>query len=215
MISEAEKEINDAHYASAPELVRKFCPTRIMDRYSWDILDELLDVQVHRLIPQAVELIRTRVPAFAHAAPGDLSTKMALGLETTSGFEAMMQLNPSSRTNISLRLIVSINFWLKNLEDGSQTLSREEQVVSTGGEVIIHEMVHAFMCDYNRRSMATSFTVDMADGELVYYTEDSEAISREELNAKQAAELFPEWFMEGSANLLAGCYPFQQERMAV
>ena len=211
MISQAQNEVNEAHYAAAPERVKKYCPTRIMDWFPWDVLDEFLELLENRLVPQAVQLIRERVPAFAHAAPDELTTEMGLGLGNGDGLAAAIQVNPSTRTNISLKLYVYIDPWLKTLEDGSRVLSRDESAVSASNSLIVHEMVHAFMSDYNRRGMATPFTVDMVDSGMVFYTEDAEAITREELIAKQAVELFPEWFMEGCAELLSGGYFYQYE----
>ena len=210
VISATVKEINDAHFASASDLVKKFCTTSNMSSYPLDLLDEYLDLVVNRLIPQAALLIRSRVPAFRDAAPGALSTDLGVGISTTSassaGIIAQLQAIPSDRTTAGMQMYLYIKFWLKTAEDGTAALDRDDSAVGENNLTVIHETVHAFMHDYNRNGMVSLCTYNYVDGQLIFVTEDAGRLTNEEKEAKDAILLFPVWFMEGTATLLEGNY---------
>ena len=213
-ISDATNELREAYFAGAPELVKTFCTANIMTSYPLDLLNEFLELVVYHLVPQAVRLIKARVSAFAHTDAGDLTGKISMGMGKGEYLAAALQAIPTSRTNIALQLYIYLNSWLKTLEDGSLVLNREETAAAINNGVIVHEMVHAFMFDYNRRGMALPFVYDYVDGKTVYFTADTEdGMTSNELNERKDREIFPEWFIEGTANLLSGEYYSQYDNL--
>ena len=81
-----------------PNYCNTFCTNKTMTSCPLDPLNDFLDLEECRLVPQAVQLIKARVPVFARADADDLSDKMILGLGTDNYIPATPEGVPSSET---------------------------------------------------------------------------------------------------------------------
>ena len=190
-ISAAKKKLADEYFSSASDLVKQFCTTSTMEKYSLETLDEFMDLVVNRLMPQSVRLITSRVPAFRNAPAGSLSEQIGLSIRTyKANVYAEVFRGIASDTAISLQIAVYLNDWLKKTEDG-YVLKRDNDTALQLNDVIPHELMHAFMFNYNQNGMA-----------LI----PPSSYSYDDMDAANDAMLYPVWFTEGAADLAAGNY---------
>ena len=62
LVLKAENELALEHFSDAPELVKIFCTTGLMERYPMDTLNDFLELTVHRPRSQRSPLPRSRPP---------------------------------------------------------------------------------------------------------------------------------------------------------
>ena len=91
-----------------PNYCNTFCTNKTMTSCPLDPLNDFPDLEECRLVPQAVQLIKARVPVFAREDADDLSDKMSLGLGTDNYIPATPERSsPSTATMPTARTSAS------------------------------------------------------------------------------------------------------------
>lgn len=214
-------------------LVDLYCAETARDVLSDDDLEYLIDLVLHRLQPQAVELLLNSFPAFRTAADnGQIGTRIGLyiyyqegdqdGLyEHESAPRAYAYVSGSSvdRGGVKYCYMMGIDVSDLLLKDEQGELVRDESsgkfilvrdanqgsAMVTFNNTIVHEMFHAFMDDYNRTGMEGC--TNLADTLL----DDSGNFRSPELADRYKALRFPTWFREGSASAVENNYMFRYQ----
>jgi hypothetical protein len=124
----------------------------MMEKYPLDTLDEFLDLALNRLIPQSVGLLVSRIPAFRNAPAGSFSSGIGLSISTSISNDtfAIAGIQPNGEYSIRMQITLYLEKWLEKTGDGGYVLRRDGQTAAELNHVIIHELFHCFMFDYNR-----------------------------------------------------------------
>ena len=186
----------------ASELVLTYCNKQIMDTYPLDFMEEFLDLFINRLEPQAVNLIRNRVPAFRDAPEQAFSDSTGLELSVGAYYPMSSIMTNSMESNLE---VVLPYFFARN-EEGEYGIASERKHLELNSSVI-HEMVHMFMYDYDRNGNTSIGIVD-EDGKRTvpgYGVIDSGTYWDIYYYYR-----YPDWFIEGTACLAAGRFAVEE-----
>ena len=194
------------------------CSNTALNKYDEDELAAFVNLIITSIQPQAVNLIRTRFPAFAAAAENDgLGEQLGLYVYRMygdkDGVEAHEEASPglmayvaydidrdeNEEAQLSYVLGINLYFFETTDENGQRHIDTSEQAVADMDNSIVHEMLHAFMYDRNRTgSIGTN---DPSD----YFGSVSS------LRKSMKIYAFPSWFEEGIASSVENVYQFRYE----
>ena len=207
-----------SQYTSAlPREVAIHCSESVMDVMEIGELAKLVEMVKYRAEPQAVELLRAGFPAFEEAARNNqLGTQIGLSIEYDDNNAPMakvicsIDVDDQGRLFFSYCLVVNA-FTLAerddagnlvwNPETGMLRLTTDPTSLDAFSCILTHEMMHAFMDDYNRSGM-----MGVIDPDMVYlpaYATEEDAAA---LLAHQQAVEFPKWFLEGTATAVENAF---------
>ena len=200
------------------EQLLSHCAENTLNKYGEDEMANLVDLIINCIQPQAVELIKNKFPAFAGAAEADeLGKEIGLYVyrmvgekdgvkahaETSSKALAYVSyhIDKDEEGDMQVGYILGVNtFYFQTRDkDGNLQIDKSEQAVSDLDNSIVHEMFHAFMCDYNRTG--TIGTPDPED-----YLQ-----SGKKLQETRDVYEFPHWFKEGIASAVENNYQYRYE----
>lgn len=185
------------------------CAKNTIDQYGEDEMASLVDLIINRIQPQAVNLIRTKFPAFAAAAQeGGLGEEIGLYVyrnrsdadddtyshknaspDVCAYTDSRVRLN-REKDEYQLEYLIGVNtkFFETVDEDGNYHIDTSEEKLTDLDHTLVHEMLHVFMYDYNRTG-----ATGMSD--ISVYVLNKYKYRREcEVNR------FPGWFEEGLAS---------------
>ncbi len=181
-----------------------------------DYLAWLSDRLMHCIVPQAVKKLM-QIPVFEQAAlEGQISRYTALGLtdSETNQFGAMFTcayVGPDGESirsidapqdNLAYRLLV-------NLAVCGQDTMRDDRRLIELEDTVLHEMMHAFMFDYNRNAMnGTDRT-----GRRVFARDEAGEYLLDEAGERISVNALPDWFAEGTATSVQAGYALRRREL--
>lgn len=186
-------------------------PEETLDYLGW-----LSDRLIHYILPHATEKLM-QIPVFAQAVEnGLISRYSALGLtyNDINQFGAMftcayvgpdgesIQTISDPQDSLAYRLLINLAIYGQDLQwDDQQMIALEDTV--------LHEMMHAFMFDYNRNAMngtdRTGRSLFALDGNGEYLREEDGGLIH--INA------LPDWFAEGVATSVQAGYALRRREL--
>ena len=202
--------------ASLPEELKKACDDRAGLYISQDDLEEFLDLIVNVIQPHAVNLIKDRIPAFQAAGDRELGKEVGLRICYSSPGTLGTTFNMESGADYRYK----VEFYANNFENGRDeehniTLNLDDKIYREGlACVVLHEDVHVFMNDFTRLGMQIDPGVE---GDIVYDDDGNYSIQYnipgyEPMTLDEYSDyhndymLYPDWFAEGTAQLICGFY---------
>ena len=181
-----------------------------------DYLAWLSDRVIHYIVPHGTEKLM-QIPVFEEAVrEGQISRYSALGLTDSerNQFGAMFTCayvgpdGESIRTiddpqdNLAYRLLINLVIYGRDTQWDDQRLTGLE-------DTIIHEMMHAFMFDYNRNAMnGTDRT-----GRRVFARDDAGEYLLDEAGDRISVNALPSWFAEGVATSVQAGYALRRREL--
>ena len=192
------------------------CAKTVKDVLSQEQLEHLVDLIINRIQPQACNLLRECFDAYDKAAKeGVLGTEISLyiyykngdndGKPEHKGFPGAMAYVAGDQfeymdDTIRYAYMIGVDAaeFCKVNEDGTVVLDESEKKMTDLDNTIVHEMMHAFMDDYNRIGMNGAAT-----------PEESTINWKAETYNKT---VFPTWFIEGIASSVENVYQFRYEQ---
>ena len=216
--TEEEPEQEEEETPLTREQLLAHCAGNTLNKYGEDEMADLVNLIITCIQPQAVALIKSKFPAFAEAAEEDALGK-EIGLYVyrmfgeKDGVKAhadassralayvSYHIDEDDKGRVQLGYILGLNtfYFQCRDEEGNLQIDRSEQAVSNLDNSIIHEMFHAFMCDYNRTG-----TIGTPDPEDYLH-------SGKELKDIRNVYEFPGWFKEGIASAVENNYQYRYE----
>ena len=210
-------------------VVEVYCAQTARDVLSDEDLQWLVELIVHYLEPQAVELLLDSFPAFREAADnGEIGKQIGLYVYyekgDNDGLPEHMDANSAlayvsqgvKRVDGDLKycymLAVDVDDLImrdadskpiRDAETGTYTLVREGPAMVTFRNTIVHELFHALMDDYNRTGMLG--VTRLQDREL----DASGSVTSDELYERWVKLRYPYWFVEGTASAVENVYAFR------
>ena len=195
------------------------CSSRVIRRFGEDQAADFVNLIINYIQPQAVRLIRNAFPAFTEASENDALGK-EIGLyvynitgdndgvpahESTSWYdmayvEAAVETDKDGRGHVSYVISLNTLYFQSQDTEGNSVIDTSEQAMSDLDNTIVHEMLHAFMYDYNRTG-----TLGTPDPNIYNSPEDYEKT--------KAVYGFPLWFSEGLASSVENVYQFRYEQL--
>ena len=200
-------------------LVDIYCSQTAKDALGDDQLQELVDLIVTSIEPQAVNLLIESFPCFEEAAENDaLGREIGLyiyyGAGDQDGIQEHENVSPGAYAYVlgsdALKENEGIYEYLicMDAESLSEADDMNQAVLDMDGQTRIqvdttfcHELFHAFMDDYNRVGMSGYTDFD------AYMFAPDEVITVEEGDRLIEEVLFPNWFIEGLAGCVGNIYP--------
>ena len=198
------------------------CTEAARNMVSTEDLAKLIEMTKYSIEPQAVELLQKGFPAFEEAARrNQLGTQIGLEIlydESETSLAAVAPeygLDDDDVYYYRYKIMVNTAFMAETDEDGNPVrdpetgklhLATDRKRIVEYCSTITHEMMHAFMDDYNRSGM--SGVIDPALTSLPAYAGEEEA---DAANAHFEAVGFPRWFTEGCATAVENEYAYRQE----
>lgn len=196
-----------------PELsdIDKYCSDSAKQNSNDAFLNYLIDLIKNKIEPQAVELLREKFPeSFGSAEPGkELSDEIGLyvyfktgelnGEACAPGALAFVTGDYDDDGKFIMAMGVDLSSFMKYNEATGEYYIPEDIGNGDGSTIydfentIVHEMLHAFMFDYNRYGMRIT-------------TADE---SGKPGGTKATGQAFTTWFMEGMATTVENCYQFR------
>ena len=211
-----------------PEIVSIHCAKTATDALDIKELAELVDMVKYRIQPQAVELLRKSFPAYEEAANnGQLGSQLGLYVYLDKGDDDGVPVHGAAgkgeaafvgayydkdeNNNTVYKYILAVNTRFLVMEDengnpimdektGKAKLKQKDTDLAELENTIIHEMMHAFMDDYNRTVM--SGTVDP----VLVTDPGTSGLAAEDEERFAVQSEFPTWFKEGLATSVENNY---------
>ncbi len=234
--SEAESEPSPAPApASKKSFVELYCADTAINRINNADLEKVANLIVNTLQPQAVNLLLESFPAFKEgAAKGEIGKDLGLYiyymngdkdglLEHETAFPDMAFVMSSANQfdgelKYSYFLGVNIAYFVETDKDykaiidkdtGKMSLCFEGEQYKNLNNTMIHEMLHAFMSDYNRtgESGASKLEELILDENLEPIHPDAVIIDR--------VLHYPWWFIEGLASSVENNYELRVDDFRV
>lgn len=216
---------------TTPTLVDIYCSQTAKDALSNEDLEWLIDLILHRLEPQAVNLLLSKFPSFGEAAArGEISTQIGLYIYFEKGdddgkyehgtapdtvayaLSATSEIDGSPKFCHMLGLdtlaLVRKNNAGEPIRDpstGKFTLLREGSSLTSLQNTIVHELFHAIMADYNRTGMTG--TNDLEDIRV----DATGNYAHPDRFSRMALIEYPRWFLEGSATAVENVYQYHYD----
>ena len=213
----------DAYYAltedrraAVPEELKAACEDRACLYIRQDDLEELLNDIVNVIQPHAVNLIKDNFPAFQAAGERELGRELGLRICYTSKDAAAKTFNRGSGSEYRY----SVEYYADCFESGrdedhaivlelDSKESREALAIT-----VLHENVHVFMNDFTRLGMKQDTAAeriieqdDAGNYSVRYVLPGYEPMTMDEFSDYEMKyRAYPVWFIEGTAQLIAGFY---------
>ena len=203
------------------EQLLKHVSPRAVNTFGEDAMADLVDLIINSIEPQAVYLLRTKFPAFDEAAAGDeLGKEIGLYVyrligdrDTPAHRAASSDTLAYAGYNISragdgggqLGYIIGLNtYYFEGRDENGRrngTVDTSEQSVADMDNTLLHELLHAFMYDYNRTG-----SIGMPDPADAFLTKAKQDQIKE-------IYAFPTWFEEGLASTVENAYQYHYDSM--
>lgn len=198
-----------------PEEVRAHCDENTCLFVDTEGLTDLIDTLKNVVQPQAINLLRERMPVIANAMENEMSKETGLQIvydnKTTDAATDARRVGDE----LSTRIQVSTGAFTDGTENGVDLISFGDKLDRLA-DIILHEDIHLFMHDYNRNGARPDvsafehhYDIDYDTWTLVeYYTVDGTDIvmTTDEYLANLKALYYPAWMQEGTAMLITGFY---------
>lgn len=200
-------------------LVDVYCSQSAKDALGYDQLQDLVELIVTSIEPQAVNLLVERFPCFKQAAADDaLGRQIGLYIYYGTGDQDGIEEHENALSDAyayvdgysEVKAGKSVYKYIICMDAKSMTEpdDTDDAVLDLDGHARIqldttfcHELFHAFMEDYNRVGMS-GYT------HVIACTEDPEGLmTDEEADALYDETRFPNWFIEGLAGCVGNIYP--------
>ena len=205
-------------------LVDDYCSQTAKDALGYEKLQELVDLIVGSIEPQAVNLLIERFPCFREAAANDaLGREIGLyiyyGDGDQDGIEEHEYVAPGAYAYVNgypvyengktrFKYMIGIDSETLCDEDDADGNDEKEPVLDLNGQARVqvdttfcHELFHTFMYDYNRVGM-TGFI------DYTPFEHGSDGLEIDEEGERLINETrFPLWFIEGLAGCVGNIYP--------
>ena len=177
------------------DLVSIHCTDSAIAEYDYDFLAWFIGIIRDEIQPKAVNLLCSGLPSFSSAQKdGWFAENIGFCVDVQSG-STIAYVGATSWTGdadegedpdqlyLSLKMVYNIKAFASKDSEGKWTIKDEKmtEVESTS----VHEMLHAFMYDYNRNG-----SLGVSSG----------------LEKDKDKYAFPDWFCEGSAEAVSGVY---------
>ncbi len=187
----------------------------LKDAVSEDDLLYLTDLFVRKIEPQTVQLLMEKIPPFQEAAErGNISEKIGIyfydkNVDTydpehdliCEGLSSKLIRTEEEGEKILGNIIrIDLSGLLRNGVGGKKRILREDPEKDRIVTLLVHELVHAFMIDYNRAGMLGTGIPELY--EKVFDDPATDIL----FHSISRLLLFPEWFREGIACAIAGNY---------
>lgn len=207
----AEGEGNGA----APTYTELYCSNTAVEAIDSDVLEQLCDLLINRVEPQAVNLLLDKLPVLKAAADqGELSREIGMYVYygkgdydsyahfIDGGAAASTSICPLDDTDGSTVLGQLIAFNTNSIinkdSSGNSYFDTKSHEWLRFEYAVTHELVHAVMNDYNRAGMMGYN--DMESLNMSYG--DAHKIRNEYIRLLA----FPTWFVEGTASIIGDGY---------
>ena len=225
-----DSDIMDGDIPGSDEksIVEIYCAQTARDALTDDDLETIIDLVVHKLEPQAVELLKDSFPAFSRAAEnGEIGEEIGLYIYYAKGDKDGLEEHDTPRSvlaYVSARekkiegeskytYMIGVNLdslvrkdkdgkAIINPNTGKYMLVPDDENMETLTNTMVHEMFHAFMDDYNRTGMSGAISL-----EDIVLNEKGEFRTKE-LAEKYQTLHFPDWFIEGTATSVENGYKY-------
>ena len=213
-------EAEDAAAADDPyRLVDIYCSQSAKEALGDEQLKDLIDCIVTSIEPQAVNLLLDSFPCFKDAAANDeigreIGMYIYYGAGDQDGIEEHENVASGSYAYVLgtegyeegesfFQYMIGIDAEaISTVDESDQArLDLDEQTRVQLDTTFCHELVHAFMDDYNRVGMSGYTDFDS----YIFSTE--EEITEEEGEELIKKTVFPNWFEEGLAGCVGNIYP--------
>ena len=217
---------SDAAESRTPEIVSIHCAKKAINAMDIKDLAEVVDMVKYRIQPQAVELLKKSFPAYEEAAAkGQLGSQIGLYVYFGKGendgvmahnigdgseaafVAALYDEDKEGRTVFKYMLAVNARFLVEEDDVGDLVVDEKTGKVRLKQEkldelenTIIHEMMHAFMDDYNRTGMSGTTDPALFSGTGV------DGMTAEDQQQFVLKSGFPTWFKEGLATSVENNY---------
>ena len=221
-ISACAADAFSQYVSEIPEDVAIHCSETVIKRIFPEDLARLIGMTKYSIEPQAVELLRTRFPAFEEAARmNQLSTQIGLEILYDNSDNSIASLawdngpDEDGEYYTGYKLIVSTLYLVekdaagnpvRDPETGKLRLTTDRERLDEYCCTVTHEMMHAFMADYNHSGMSGFIDPEMAS--LPAYSSEEEA---EAVITHIEAVTFLKWFIEGCATAVENEYAYRQK----
>ena len=198
-----------------PTYAELYCSKTAKEAIDGDVLEQVCDLLVNRLEPQAVNLLLDKMPAIKAAAEqGGLSSEIGMYVYYGRGdydcYAHFIDGTAAASTSIcpieddddnnTLGQIIAFNAKsiVKKDEGGNSYIDTDSHEWLRFEYAVLHELVHAMMNDYNRAGM------------MGYNDPDSINIGYNDIRKIRNEYIkllsFPEWFVEGTASVIGDGY---------
>ena len=198
-----------------PTYAELYCSKTAKEAIDGDVLEQVCDLLVNRLEPQAVNLLLDKLPAIKAAAEqGGLSSEIGMYvyygrgdydcyahfIDGTAAASTSICPIEDDDDNITLGQIIAFNAKsiVKKDEGGNSYIDTDSHEWLRFEYAVLHELVHAMMNDYNRAGM------------MGYNDPDSINIGYNDIRKIRNEYIkllsFPEWFVEGTASVIGDGY---------
>ena len=198
-----------------PTYAELYCSKTAKEAIDGDVLEQVCDLLVNRLEPQAVNLLLDKMPAIKAAAEqGGLSREIGMYVYYGRGdydcYAHFIDGTAAASTSIcpieddddnnTLGQIIAFNAKsiVKKDEGGNSYIDTDSHEWLRFEYAVLHELVHAMMNDYNRAGM------------MGYNDPDSINIGYNDIRKIRNEYIkllsFPEWFVEGTASVIGDGY---------
>ncbi len=206
---EYQDEADDPGVSPAPEdvlakLVKIHCTPKVIDKLGNENLKSLLDLLIYVIEPQAVFTLTSGFPSYSAAAnsnPAELGSQIGLYVYSHTATDDPKKdidalafvdggyVESGDDSFYSYYIGVDTDSIYKYNEE-TQKYEISQYDMDTLNNTMVHEMMHAFMDDFNRTGMAGLVP------EGSEYSEDENK--------------FPNWFVEGTASCVENIYEFRK-----
>lgn len=215
--------------------VEVFCAKTARDNFTDEDLSWFIDYVLHTLQPQATNLLIEKFPAFSEAARnGGLGDKIGMYIyfekgdpdgnrahESTLGSLAYLSGEPVLVDgSYTFGYMIAVDLEDVTVKDdadadkcavdpstGKYRLLRDGDKLTTLENTIVHEMLHAFMDDYNRTGMQGA--TNMAD----VVTDSGGEWKWDGQYDRYKVLHFPSWFVEGTASAVENVFRFRGDNI--
>ena len=208
-------------------LVDSYCSQTAKDALGYEKLQELVDIIVNSIEPQAVNLLIERFPCFKEAAEKDeigreIGLYIYYGEGDQDGIDEHENVAPGAYAYVHgypvyengktvFKYMIGIDAQTlceDDDDDDTDGSDEKEPVLDLNGHARIqvdttfcHELFHTFMYDYNRVGMTgmIDYTPFEHGSDYLEIDEEGERLIKE--------NIFPFWFIEGLAGCVGSIYP--------
>ena len=196
--SEAGGDASDVSDSVDASLVKLYCTPEIIEKFGESSLAEFLNIIINYVEPMAVNTLIDSFPSYNEAQKNELLGKK-IGFyvydsrfnksenDNVLAYVSAKYNNENDNNSFEYFLAINTESLYKETQEGSGEYVINSDESETLYNTLTHEMMHAFMDDYNRTGMM---------GNTVKADYDNS---------------FPVWFIEGTATAVDNAYTFRQD----
>ena len=192
-----DSDVSDSVDAS---LVKLYCTPEIIEKFGESSLAEFLNIIINYVEPMAVNTLIESFPAYKEAdKSNELGEQIGFyvfdsrfnksedGMSNVLAYVSAKYTDENDNNSFEYFLAINTESLYKETQEGSGEYVVNTDESETLYNTLTHEMMHAFMDDYNRTGMM---------GNTVKSDYDN---------------MFPAWFVEGTATAVDNAYTYRQD----